>query len=133
MIDMDIRRAVREEMGALFRFSEHGEYQRIRTPFLYPDGDCIDLFCKRERGGAVVSDLAETTSWLGVRSWAERRSPERTRLIEEACETHGVEFERGMLQARQRPGESLAAVVTRVAQAALRVSGLARIPDAEAA
>ena len=133
MTDMDVRRAVREEMGALFQFSEHGEYLRIRTPFLYPDGDCIDLFCKCEGGGAIVSDLAETTSWIGVRSWAERRSPEQNRLIEEACETHGVEFERGMLQARQRPGESLATVVTRVAQAALRVSDLARIPDVEAA
>lgn len=129
----DVRREIQDEMGALFGFSEHGEYQRIRTPFLYPDGDCIDLFCKREDGGAIVSDLAETTSWLGVRSWAERRSPERTRLIEEACETHGVEFERGVLQARQRPGESLAAVVTRVAQAALRVSDFAQIPDVEAA
>ena len=132
MTDMDIRRTVREEMGALFRFSEHGEYQRIRTPFLYPDGDCIGLFCKRDGGGTVVSDLAETTSWLGVRSWSDCRSPEQARLIEEACATHGVEIERGMLQARQRPGESPAAVVIRVAQAALRVSDLAQISDAVA-
>lgn len=133
MTDMDIRQALREEMGALFRFSEHGEYQRICTPFLYPDGDYINLFCKRDGGTVIVSDLAETTGWLWLQSWAERRSPEQTRLIEEVCETHGVEFERGMLQARQRPGESLAAVVTQVAQAALRVSDLARISDAGAA
>lgn len=133
MTVIDVRREIQDEMGALFRFSKHGEYQRIHTPFLYPDGDCIDLFCKREGGGAIVSDLAETTSWIGSQSWSERRSPERTRLIEEACATHGVELERGMLQARQRPGESLAAVVTRVAQTALRVSDVARIPDVETA
>ena len=132
MTDMDIGRTVREEMGALFACSKHGEYHRIRTPYLYPDGDYIDLFCKRDGGTVVVSDLAETTGWLWLQSWAERRSPEQTRLIEEVCETHGVEFERGMLQARQWPGESLAAVVTQVAQAALRVSDLARIPDVEA-
>ena len=38
--------------------------------------------------------------------------------------THGIEFYRGMLQARCRPGDELAQVVIRVAQAALRVSDL---------
>ena len=36
--------------------------------------------------------------------------------------THGIEFYRGMQQARCRPGDEMAQVVTRVAQAALRVS-----------
>ena len=44
---MDNRRVYQDlqrEIGALFMCSEHGEYQRIRTPYLYPDGDNIDLF-----------------------------------------------------------------------------------------
>ena len=44
---MDNRRVYQDlqrEIGALFTCSEHGEYQRIRTPYLYPDGDNIDLF-----------------------------------------------------------------------------------------
>ena len=27
---------LQREIGALFTCSEHGEYQRIRTPYLYP-------------------------------------------------------------------------------------------------
>ena len=111
-------------MGALFTCSEQGDYQRIRTPYLYPDGDNIDLFCKVEGDVVTVSDLAETTGWLRMQSATLRRSPKQARLIEDACVTHGIEFHRGMLQARCRPGEELAQVVTRVGQAALRVSDL---------
>ena len=117
-------RELQRQMGALFTCSEQGDYQRIRTPYLYPDGDNIDLFCKVEGDVVTVSDLAETTGWLRMQSAALRRSPKQARLIEDACVTHGVEFYRGMLQARCRPGEELAQVVTRVGQAALRVSDL---------
>ena len=51
-------------------------------------------------------------------------SPKQTRLIEDACVTHGIEFYRGTLQARCQPGDELVQVVTRVAQAAFRVSDL---------
>ena len=115
---------LQREIGALFMCSEQGNYQRIRTPYLYPDGDNIDLFCRVEGDVVTVTDLAETTGWLRMQSAAQRRSPKQARLIEDACVTHGIEFYRGMLQARCRPGDELAEVVTRVAQAALRVSDL---------
>ena len=115
---------LQREIGALFTCSEHGEYRRIRTPYLYPDGDNIDLFCKIVDDVTTVTDLAETTGWLRMQSPALRRSPKQRRLIEDACVTHGIEFYRGMLQARCRRGDELAVVVTRVAQAALRVSDL---------
>ena len=111
-------------IGALFTCSEQGDYLRVRTPYLYPDGDNIDLFCKVEGHVVTVSDLAETTGWLRMQSAAMRRSPKQRRLIEDTCVTHGIEFYRGMLQARCRQDDELAQVVTRVAQAALRVSDL---------
>ena len=115
---------LQRSMGALFTCSKEGGHLRIRTPFLYPDGDNIDLFCKVSDDTVTVSDLAETTGWLRMQSAAPRRSRKQKRLIEDACVTHGIEFYRGMLQARCRPGDELAPVVTRVAQAALRVSDL---------
>ena len=124
---MDNRRVYQDlqrEIGVLFTCSEHGQYQRIRTPYLYPDGDYIDLFCKVVDDVVTVSDLAETTGWLRMQSLAMRRSPKQRRIIEDTCVTHGIEFYRGMLQARCRRGDELASVVTRVAQAALRVSDL---------
>ncbi|GIW90475.1 MAG: hypothetical protein KatS3mg109_0907 [Pirellulaceae bacterium] len=115
---------LRKGMSALFVCSEHGPYQRIRTPYLYPDGDVIDLFCKAEGDVLTISDLGETTRWLRMQTTSPKRSAKQKALIEDACVTHGVEFYRGMLLARCRPGESLVPVVLRVAQAALRVSDL---------
>lgn len=116
--------AIQAAFGSQFVCSTQGDYERIRTPYLYPDGDCINLFCKTNGRAVTVTDLAETTSWLWMQSPALRRSPKQNQLIKDTCEMHGVDFHRGMLQARCKPGEPLAEVVTRVAQAALRVSDL---------
>ena len=116
--------ALRGKIGPLFVCSSQGEYCRIRTPFLYPDGDYIDLFCKGSGSVITVTDLAETTGWLRMQTVARRRSVMQKRLIEDACVTHGIEFYNGMLQARCRKEDSLADVVMRVAQAALRVADL---------
>lgn len=111
-------------LTALFTCTQHGEYQRIRTPYLYPDGDNIDVFCKQQGEIVLVSDLGETTRWLRMQTLAPKRSPKQKTLIDDACQTHGVEFYRGALLARCRPEDQLSAVVFRVAQAAIRVSDL---------
>lgn len=124
MSQLSICGHIQEGLGDLFSCFDHGEYVRIRTPYLYPDGDNIDLFCRSENDIVTVSDLGETTRWLRMQTVAARRSPKQKALIEDVCLTHGVEFYRGMLQARCRPGDTLAAVALRVAQEALRVSDL---------
>jgi hypothetical protein len=111
-------------LGRLFVCLEHGEFYRIRTPFLYPDGDNIDLFCKQQGEEITVTDLGETVRWLRMQTLSPRRSQKQQALVEDTCETHGVEFYRGMVLARAHSTEEFAAVVTRVAQAALRVSDL---------
>lgn len=120
----DVCETMQRQMGALFNCADFGDYYRIRTPYLYPDGDTIDLFCDFDGELITVTDDAETTGWLQMQSQALRRSSKQNRLIQEACQTHGVEFFRGMLQARCRPEDNLADVVNRVSQAALRVSDL---------
>jgi hypothetical protein len=111
-------------LGELYVCSDRGGFKRIRTPYLYPDGDNIELFCKTEGEVTTVSDLAETSRWLRMQTVSPRRSAKQRQLMEDIRLTHGVEYYRGMLQARCRPGDSLAAVVTRVAQSALRMSDL---------
>ena len=108
----------------LFTCSRQGQYTRVRTPYLYPDGDNIDLFYRTIGDTLTVTDLGETTRWLRMQSMAPKRSPKQGALIEDACLTHGVEFYKGMLVARCRPGEELMRVTLRVAQAALRISDL---------
>lgn len=113
-----------DELGNQFVCASQGEYHRVRTPYLYPDGDNIDIFCRPQGDITVVSDLGETTRWLRMQSVSPRRSPKQSALIEDICLTHGVEFFKGMLIARCRPDDTLSSVVFRVAQAALRVSDI---------
>jgi hypothetical protein len=120
MTQIDLCREIAEGMGTLFECSPHGKFVRIRTPFLYPDGDIVDLFCKLQGDVALVTDLGETTRWLRMQTVSPRRSPKQKLLIEDTCLTHGVEFYRGMLLARCRSGDSLPDAVNRVAQASLR-------------
>lgn len=109
----------------LFTCSMVGDYERIRTPYLYPDGDNIDLFCKRQDGLIAISDLGETLRWLRMQTTSLKRTPKQQALVEDICQTHGVELFKGTLVARWRDGQGdFASVVMRVAQAALRVSDL---------
>ena len=124
MSDGNICSEIQEAFGSQFVCSRQGDYERIRTPYLYPDGEYIDLYCDTRSNAVTVTDLAETTRWLWMQSASQRRSLKQNQLIEDTCKTHGIEFRQGMLQARCKPGEPLAEVVTRVAQAALRVSDL---------
>ncbi len=115
----------KDGLPELFSCMHHGEYIRIRTPYLYPNGDNIDIFCKRQEGDVVlVTELGETTRWLRMQTISPRKSPKQRALIADVCQTHGVEFYRGMLIARCRQNDKLSAVIMRVAQAALRVSDL---------
>ncbi|MGC9260571.1 MAG: DUF1828 domain-containing protein [Phycisphaerae bacterium] len=111
-------------ISRLFVCSNVGEYDRIRTPYLYPDGDNIDLFCRRTGETISISDLGETTRWLRMQTSSLRRSPRQSHLIEDICLTHGVEFFKGTIVARCRAEDEFASVATRVAQAALRISDL---------
>ena len=117
-------RKLRATLGGLFVCSEHGEYERIRTPYLYPDGDNIDVFCKVQGETVTVTDLGETTRWLRMRPCRLGEHPGSRQSSRTSAKIHGVEFYRGMVVARARSQDDFAAVVTPVAQAALRVSDL---------
>jgi len=111
-------------LGALFECSPQGEYQRIRTPFLYPDGDNIDLFAKETGGLWTITDFGETMRWLRMQTLSPRRSPKQQSLIEDVTMNHGVEFFKGMLMVRCGSEADYAPAVIRLAQAALRVADL---------
>jgi len=115
---------IQQQMGELFRCAEVGNYIRIRTPFLYPDGDFIDIFWENSRDDVTLTDLGETARWLKMQTISPRRSPKQNQMIQDICLNHGVEFYRGMLQVRYRPEDNLAMALTRVAQAALRTADI---------
>ncbi len=113
-----------QQLGLLFTCSPINEYIRIQTPFLYPDGDIIDLFYKDEGETATLTDLGETLRWLKMQTATLRRTPKQRQLIADICLNHNIELYRGMLMARMRQAKDLASVLMRLSQGILRVSDL---------
>lgn len=110
--------------GEFFTFSSVNEYIRIETPFIYPDGDIIDLFLKEEKEHILLTDLGETVGWLLMQTLEEDLSPKQYQLIHSICFTHGVEYCRGALTIWLKPSDDLAEAIMRLSQVASRVSDL---------
>jgi len=115
---------IREQMGGLFICSPHDKYVRLRTPYLYPDGDVIDLFIHQTGDTITVTDLGETLRWFRMQTLSPKRSPKQHQIISDICENHGVEIFKGMLLVRASSPQQLSEAVARLSQAALRVSDL---------
>jgi hypothetical protein len=100
-------------------------HQRVRTPFLFPDGGLVDVYVVERDGGRFeVTDFGEALGWLRLQTVSGRRSPKQDRLLQDACLTHGVEMFRGQLLARCPDREGISDCVVRVAQAVVRVADL---------
>ncbi|MGG6296190.1 DUF1828 domain-containing protein [Leptolyngbya sp. AN02str] len=124
MTNLSICEEIASTVGELFSCSSVGEYTRIRTPYVYPDGDVVDLFAKINNETIILTDLGETIRWLNMQTFAKQRSKKQDLLIQDICLTHRVEFYRSMLIARTKASESLISAVTRLSQAALQVADL---------
>jgi hypothetical protein len=109
--------------GSLYSCEPFNGYTRIRTPFLYPDGDVIDLFLRDEGTHQRLTDLGETVRWLNVQTPVAKRTTKQTKLLYDTCVTHGIEFFSGALTVRVNE-LTFTDDLSRLAQACMRVSDL---------
>lgn len=124
MNDSAICAALHGGLGPLFECGAVGNRTRVRTPFLFPDGDGVDVYVSMRGQSLLVSDLGETLRWLRMQMVADRRTQRQQVLVRDVCLTHGLELFRGMLLARCDHGEDLAATVLRMAQGCVRIADL---------
>jgi hypothetical protein len=115
---------ITQKIGELFICSPVNQYIRIETPFLYPDGDVIDLFYKVEGDDILLTDFGETLGWLQMQTASQRQSSKQRQLISDICLTHGINLDHGMLIVRLKQSDDLSEAVIRLSQAALRVSDI---------
>jgi hypothetical protein len=115
---------ITQKIGELFICSSVNQYIRIETPFLYPDGDVIDLFYKDEGDDIILTDFGETLGWLQMQTVSQRQSSKQRQLINDICLTHGINLHHGMLMVRLKQFDDLSDAVIRLSQAALRVSDI---------
>jgi hypothetical protein len=116
---------ITQHIGHLFKCADVNGYIRIRTPFLYPDGDIIDVYFRESDKNLFLSDLGSTLMWLNTQTLVERRTKRQLQVVHDVCVTHNVQFSNGALWLSISEPVALAESVARLAQAALRVSDIA--------
>ena len=98
------------------------EGARVRTPMMYPDGGIVDVFVLERGDDHLLTDFGEALGWLRMRSISTRRSPRQRELIEDVCQTLGIELSQGQLTLLVSADDDMAEAVIRLAQAIVRVS-----------
>lgn len=111
-------------------FPAEGAGVQVRTPWLYPDGDVVDVFVRERDGGYLVTDYGDGLGWFRSQSIVDRFSPEQQRQIDDLCAALGVEMSRGQLRLHC-PADNLAESVDRLAQAVVQVAELLIAPSNE--
>jgi hypothetical protein len=109
-------------IGALFECEPVNQYIRIRTPFLYPDGDSLDLYLAEQGSTLTLTDLGDTLRWLWMQQVSERRTKKQEQLVQSVAASSGVELFKGMLALRVKDPNDLAQAVITLSQAALRIA-----------
>ena len=118
---------IAKQTEELFECSLFREYIRIETPFIYPDGDIIDLFYKKTSSREIITDLGGASNWVGLQSISESRTKKQEEQIEYVCKAHGVELEKGEffinLNKANKPKKLVEAVFD-LGQAIIKISSL---------
>ena len=121
----DLCGSIQEGLPALFECSPAPQDGvRVRTPLMYPDGGLVDIFVQESGDGFSLTDFGETLGWLRMQSANLRHSPKQGRMIEDVCQTLGVELDREQLVLRSKDASGFEEPILRLAQAAVRVSDL---------
>ncbi len=117
--------ALRQGLPALFECAPAPrDAVRVRTPMMYPDGGIVDVFVLGRGDSFTLTDFGETLGWLRMQTVSPKRTPNQRRLIEDVCDTLGLELHRGQLVLRGVAVSELCETVTRLAQGAVRVSDI---------
>ena len=99
---------------------------RVRTPFLLPDRDVVDLFVKIDNRDLHVSDYGLALSWLRTHSATGKLSPPTREHIEDLMQTLDVRLYRGQIEIRGATAAEVGFAIHKVGQAVVRVAELFR-------
>lgn len=98
---------------------------RLMTPFLYPDGDNIDLYIEMRDERFVLTDLGEVMAYLTDTGLTFRQAHRRNVILNEILATLGVESLNSELCVRlDRIDEDFVSQLSRLTQAAVQALDL---------
>ena len=91
----EVLTVLREQLGPLFNCESKDEIIQIRTPFMFPDRDIIDIYWQDTPSGQIISDLGEARGWLFINSGS--LTTEQEQIYHEVFSSYGVERQNGTL------------------------------------
>ncbi|MGQ9626585.1 MAG: DUF1828 domain-containing protein [Anaerolineae bacterium] len=115
---------VLSSLPILFVCQEEKRGLRISTPYLYPNGDYIDLYLVETPTGLYLTDLGETMGYLADCGISPEQSPKRLKVINDILLTQGIERFRGELRVPIEDEKKITWSVTRLSQAIVQISDL---------
>ncbi len=119
-----IQEILQSRLSLLFSCQEERGRVKISTPYLYPDGDYVDLYLWQTPEGWILTDAGETAGYLADYGVRLQQSPKRRKIIDDVLLTHGVEWFQGELRLRLAKEDDLAWAVTRLSQAIIQIGDL---------
>lgn len=116
---------LRKSLPQLFVCSKAPEGAvRVRTPFVTPDGDLIDVFVEEHDEGYLLTDYGEALAWLWMQSSSGRLTSSQNRMVDDVCRTLGIVRDKGQLILRCSSPSFLGEAVHTLGQAIVRVCDL---------
>jgi hypothetical protein len=122
----DIQRLLNEQLPGLFAgelVPLDNQFLRIKTPFVLPDGDHIDLFYQSFGGRtAILTDLGETVSWLRMRIGLDQLSSWHQERIVDLCVTYQLSFANNTVSVCLTDISEFTTVLLRLSQGVLAIA-----------
>lgn len=126
MIDCDaIIKTTMEYIPKFFSCDTDGKYAHVRTPFMYPDGDLIDVWvAQHPNGDLYATDMGECFRYLDTYLFNVFASRKRESLLEDIVNSLGVINSNGKLIANCQTLKDVPPAIFAVAQAIIRICDL---------
>ncbi len=121
----DLCMALRSGLSTLFECSLAPQGAvRVRTPFMYPDGDLIDVFVEQRNDEYVITDYGEAMGWLKMQSFSDKLTSNQRGMADDICMTFGVELNRGQISLLHGDTAGLGEAIHTLGQAVVRISDI---------
>jgi hypothetical protein len=100
----------------LFSCYEQENYLVIETPFLYPDGDPIELFINTRKRFIEVTDMGETLRFLMSYGFDITGSQKRRKVFHDILASMGAKYFKGAISIRAESNNNLSEAIFSLSQ-----------------
>lgn len=97
MLCGQIINSIKKDLDILFKCNNKDLFTQVRTPFVYPDGDYINIYVMRNFDQIIITDAGETFANLSLFGIDIRRSKKRSYILNEVLKNQKVYLKEGEL------------------------------------